>query len=159
MRLLVDLPSDWISRDLGGNTRLVAIPGGDPQSRAVLELTPILPMPEDRRAWAQRTLLAQSPPESTLAIGRTESRETELGWHMGIVEAKLLLAGVCVEARMAAFYEFLDYAACALVRAASPERLAMERPVIERVLLTGRPDWRGELAVCIADLLALDSAQ
>lgn len=91
------------------------------------------------------------PPDCRLHVVSEEIGETALGWPLRLVhvevrpDGKVDAAGVdagrvgVIEERIVAVYQFLRYAAVALVQGAS---LAHHRLRLAELLRSGRPDWQ-----------------
>ena len=112
-----------------------------------VRLTEIVPAHDGRRAWVLRVLDAG---DGDVVIERSRDLRTALGWPVALLDVRRAR-----DARLVAFYSFLEYAAAVSVIAADPAAIAAGRAALEAALLAGRPDWRDDRAICIADLMAL----
>ena len=104
--------------------------------------------PDQPDRWRQRA--ARDLPAGThLAWGQAEPGTTAAGWPLTIAVADLRTErGEHVEARLCAFYTFMEHAVIAIARAAQREHLD---DGVRALLTGGRPDWRDGPA-CLADV-------
>ncbi len=144
LELVID--TRWPLRELAGQ-RVVAI--GEPD--VLLAWGGLVPYPDDVERWKRRALAVEIAADATVDVHASESLTTRTGWRFDLVDASIVRAGEVVEARVAAFYKFLEYGAVALVRA--PARAAIDRARAEllALLVTGAPSWS---PVCLHELLA-----
>lgn len=151
MRLELRTPAAWAVHT-AGDQRVMVI--AKPPSPIVLACGPLVPFPDDTRAWIESVVGADVPTGMTLALTVTTRRHTETGWPMWLVTAEVLsAAGEIAEVRLAAFYQLLEYGAVAMVRAARTDALDAIRDELIGVLATAAPSWRADgHAVCVADL-------
>jgi hypothetical protein len=144
LQLVID--TRWPLRELAGQ-RVVAI--GEPD--ILLAWGGLVPYPDDVERWKQRALAVEVAVDATIDVHAREAMTTRIGWRFDLVEARILRAGEVVEARVAAFYKFLEYGAVALVRARDRAAIDRTRAEILALLVTGAPSWS---PVCLHELLA-----
>lgn len=151
MQLELRTPSAWTVHT-AGEQRVAVI--AQPPSPIVLAWGPLVPFPDDPRAWIESVVGADVPAGMTLALTLTTRRHTETGWPMWLVTAEVSnAAGEVAETRLAAFYQLLEYGAVAMIRAARADALDAIRDELIGVLATAAPSWRADgRIVCVADL-------
>lgn len=151
MQLELRVPDGWTVRTVGDQRVVMLSPA---PSAIVVAWGPLVPFPDDARAWIESAVGANVPADMTLALSLTSRRHTETGWPMWLVTAELVRAnGEIAETRLAAFYQLLEYGAVAMVRAARADALDAIRDELVGVLATAAPSWRADgRTVCVADL-------
>ncbi len=139
-------PTGWIHKVASNEQRAAIRPGTDPKLPAVVvTYGPLLVRPDEPRAWMER--VARDAPNLRTKVGRTIERRTTAGWPLTLVEAQSIDAtGAIVEARLCAFYSFMEHVAAATVRTRTTADLEAHGAEILAILDQGRPDWRAEPA-------------
>ena len=147
MRLALSFPPSlrWIHKEAPSNQRAAILPG-EPVPELVITYGPLLLRPDEPRAWMERTA-REAPPGARATLGRTIEGTTRAGWPLQLLEATISDAnGTLVEARVCAFYTFLEHAAVATVRAQNSARLEAHGATVRAILESGLPDWRANPA-------------
>jgi hypothetical protein len=128
------------------------VPGHPSTPDLWLEIDPLVPLPDDPVAWLRGVVERDAPGPVTVL----ESREatTELGWPLQVMHAVVgEPGGRAVEQRLAAFYQFLDFAGSVLVRGSGVARYEAHRLPIIELLGKARPEFAGAEPVALADVL------
>lgn len=110
-----------------------------------LEWSHLVPLPTQQRFWFGPVVADDLPTGALVEEIDRSMTETTTGWPLLLLEARLVVSGVPCQVRLAAFYTFGQHGAHALVRAETQEDLDTARPELQRILLEGRPDFRGPL--------------
>jgi hypothetical protein len=150
VELSLALPPEWTVRAYDDGRRLVTLTA----DALVLELGPLLPLPDEPRRWIEATMGGDLT-EGQRPGGLTPvEAASELGWPMEVVSAPILgVDGEPVEQRLGAFYKFNEWVAHALVRARDQATLDQAREPLLAVLRTGRPRWQSPYVIAaLADL-------
>src|SRR5690606_18710615 len=125
MRLSLTFPKSqpWIIKQ-APNEQFAAILPAAPSEKlpqAVVTYGPIIVKPDEPRRWQEQVARSDAPPGSKVVFGRTHELSTAVGWPLRLVEVTIQNAnGETIEARLCAFFTFMEHAAAAIVRAANP---------------------------------------
>lgn len=125
----------------------------DENGRHVFLLTVCDPIvaPDDTRGWMQTVLSRCTDGEAVTVLSSVRAR-TATGFGVQLFEVVVKRADQIKEARIVAIYEFLTYLALVEVAAETAELLLEHRRRTVDLLLSARPDWRGEEVVSLAEL-------
>jgi len=150
VRLVLRLPAGWGAETRDGARTRVAI-----EPDVSLLVDPLVPFPDDLDAWVRTFLVRDLPPTWVVDIERREDGTTELGWPMITFRLQVRDQAEVKERQICVIYRLLEYLGAVKVRGTTGRWPAIEASLLS-VLHSGHPDWGGDAAVCIADLLSLD---
>lgn len=138
MQLVLRFPEGWKRRDLEGGRAVIRLPND-----LEIEIDPMVAAPDEPRGWIEQTMLRDAPFASKLKDMMPVLARNELGWPMECAAAMLVdPSGNVIEARLAAFYKFQEWAASALVRSKDVAALDESRAALVEAFQTGRPEWK-----------------
>ncbi|MFN0253813.1 MAG: hypothetical protein ACKV2T_43505 [Kofleriaceae bacterium] len=109
-----------------------------------IEVLPLIPLPDDRRAWGENILRRHMPANGSVQQVHIADATTELGWPLTLVTTVLRdAAGVPVEGQLAAVFELLYYGGVIVCRTEPADAAKWEelRPEIFRRLGEVVPDF------------------
>lgn len=106
-----------------------------------LAAPPLLPYPEDEEAWVAEVVAAGAAVRVTADI-RDETRD---GWPVRLIEAVVEGGEAAGEARLAAFFRFLELGGAVVFRGRDRDALERRRTVLLDAIASARPDWGPEL--------------
>lgn len=139
MRLALSFPSPWHVTREAGEQRIAR------SADVRVTFGPIVIKPDEPRRWLD--ILTDAP----LRIGRTMDRTTTDGWPIRFVEVDLVDAqGAVIEARVCAFYTFMEHGAAAIASAPNRAELEAHGDALVAIFEAGRPDWR-DVPLCLAE--------
>ncbi len=102
-------------------------------------------LPDDQKAWIQRTLLVDAPP-ARLVVVSDETIKTHAGWPLRLVEARLEAGdGRVLEWRLGGFYAFFEHAASVLARCPDEARFRARVPELRAALQDATPIFTDEV--------------
>jgi hypothetical protein len=144
VHLVLDLPAEWAEREISNGRRAFVIAAGELE----LHIYPFAALPETAGDVARPFAHSDLPPAATgVKIVGAENGVTALGHAMGLVFADVVDgAGVVIEARTCAIYQFMEYGGLAMVRATSRAAIERRRSELAPVFASGRPDFSGLVA-------------
>ena len=143
MRLIVPIPPDWQKWTVAeGVLYQSPVP--------VLDMLVVPPdgAPADPEAWIGRALFYRAPQGHEAQNVRMSQLTTEDGWAMILCDAD-----VATEARLVAYYPFMDYAGTVIVTCRDPAALPSWRQSALEILIRARPDFAMDGIVCLAHQL------
>ncbi|MBL9041165.1 MAG: hypothetical protein JNM83_06165 [Myxococcales bacterium] len=103
--------------------------------------------------------IAQSdaPAGTRVRLGTAQELVSHAGWPLHLLQADLVDGkGNVLEARLCAFFLFMEHIAVATVRTRDRARQEALSQELLQILASRRPDWRSE-PVCLAELWDLES--
>jgi hypothetical protein len=143
MKLVLPIPADWRQRTVAEGVLYQS-----PARVFGLLVMPFDAAPEDPDNWVQRALLHREPDGQEPRNVRLSRLTTDSGW------AAILLDGeVGTEARMVAYFAFLDYAATVIAICRDPAAMPSWRHDALAILMKVRPDFSQEGVVSLAKQL------
>ncbi len=145
MKLVLDLPAEWTVETASDGSYRAVSSSADGSRRVELHGAAFRVREENLLRWARVVIADEFGDEFEFV--RDGNARTTLGWHarVSLVERE---GG---ERRLYAFYDFLDYATYAEIRA---ERAVLEarEEELEALLLTARPDFSSDAIVAMIQL-------
>ncbi len=152
MRLSLRFPPSWVLK-YAPDEKVAAILPGERLPQAVITYGPMQLVPDEPRPWQAQTLHSDLPPDSKVVVGRTVEVTTSTGWPLRIIEAEVRKTTTeVIEVRLCGFYSFLEHTAVVIVRTENRARMEALGDMLLDILGSGRPDWSGDEATCLADL-------
>jgi hypothetical protein len=152
MQLALALPEAWPVKVFDNGRRCAIVPGHAGTPDLVIDIDPLVPTPDDPRAWIDFSVARDLPGNARPKLVHSVDSSTTLGWPMQILHVVLLEVHkdkdgeqekeILAETRLAAFYKFNEYAGHAMVRGTHVERWEAHRGQLLEILQTGRPDYR-----------------
>lgn len=156
MKLVLDLPDAWPRQTLPDGRTVVQLPQeAGPAGALNLVIHPLVPLPEALEDWWNQLMRRDLPAGAKLTMERSVELRSAVGWPVRVLDGQAQAgeAGQGTESRLGVVYHMLEYGGFALITSSSAELLASRREQLLPILLSGRPDWRGE-PVCLAELFA-----
>ncbi|HKA90440.1 MAG TPA: hypothetical protein VKE22_22415 [Haliangiales bacterium] len=145
MRLDLPLPRSWAVVERGARTVVEILPG------VLLAFGALERLPRDLGDWGDRVVLAGVRPETYRPLV-VEDTATAGGWPLTLVSSEVVRAGTVVEHRLHALYHFLEWGGVAVLTGTAGERFAAAADEARPVLLEGRPDFRTDEVLTVAEL-------
>lgn len=159
MRLALAFPPPW-RLSTAPNDRVAAVLPGASVPDAVVTYGPIIVAPDEPRAWREQVARADVPAGARVVLGRAGELVTGDGWPLRVLGAEVHdAAGALIEVRLCGFFAFLEHAAAVVARTQTAAKMEVHAKGIMRVLLAGRPDWRGVEPACLARVWDLNLAR
>ena len=160
MRLFLEVPKTW-EQKLGPNQqRLALLRGADGKPELILTYGELVLLPDEQVPWIEQSTRSDLPTGTMVKLGSSVQGQTTAGWPMRLVEAQAQAAKTqqLLEARLCAFYAFLEHGAVAILRAPEPSRFEVHREQIMGLFQSARPDWkRTQPPICLHDFWDLAS--
>ncbi len=143
MKLVVPIPADWKQK-----TVAEGILYGAPNRALGMLVMPLVAAHEDPETWIKQALLLREREGREPRNVSMSRLTTDDGW------AAMLLEGeVGSDARMVAYFAFLDYSATVIAICRDPASVPSWRDQALAILVKARPDLTQEGVVCLAHLL------
>jgi len=143
MNLVVPIPPDWKHRTVAEGVLYQA-----PIRAFGMLVMPLEAAREDPDTWVKQALVHREPAGQEPRNLKLSRLTTEDGW------AAILLEGeVGSEARLVAYFGFLDYAATVIAICRDPAGLPSWRDDAIAILVRARPDFSQDGVVCLAHQL------
>jgi len=161
MRLELSFSPAWTLK-YAPDGQVAAILPGAPRAlpRAIVTFGPLVLVSDEPRAWQDSTARAGAPAGTHTQASPGTDLTTETGWPLRLIPVIVRSAtNEVVEVRLCACYAFLEHVGAAIVRCASERELEEQKPALLAILRTGRPNWRGDEAVSLADAWDLAPAR
>jgi hypothetical protein len=121
-----------------------------------VEVDPLVPLPDDRKAWGERVLGRDLPPGGAVTQTDLVNTTGSAGWPATVVSSVVRdAAGVAVEARTTFFYEMLLHGVALVCRvpAVDVQRWEQElRPILVEAMLAAEADFRSAEVAHIGEL-------
>lgn len=144
MKLIVPVPAEWKQQDVVDGVVLHA-----PNEGFGILVMPLGPAADDPEVWIQRAMVHRTRQKGVEPRNLRLSRfSTADGWG-----AILLEGDVGTEARLVAYFAFLDYAATVIAICRDPQKHAGWRADALAILAQARPDFTQEGAITLGQLL------
>jgi hypothetical protein len=161
MHLWLNFPASWDLKEASSDKYLAIMsgPGSGPASvpDALVTYGPIGARPDELRAWMEQIAQSDAPAGTRVRLGTAQELVSHAGWPLHLLQADLVDGkGNVLEARLCAFFLFMEHIAVATVRTRDRARQEALSQELLQILASRRPDWRSE-PVCLAELWDLES--
>jgi hypothetical protein len=153
MRLVVDVPPSWVV-ERRGEGQVIHVAGAP---TLAVEVSPIVPLPDNSTAWAQAQLSAGLPPGTKLHVVVASDLTTAGGWPLSVIQSQALTTdtNAIAESRLHNVYTRLLHGAIATVRGTNLEEFDAHRAEILDAFGRARPDW-GQDIVALGQIIDID---
>jgi hypothetical protein len=154
MNLVVTLPEPWVVTSVGDRLRW-----SRPDTGVVVEVSPLEPLPDDRKAWGEKIVYRSVPVGGF--VNQTDIYTTEMtrGWAATVVTTIVGdTARQPLFAEINFVFELVYYGAvvtCRIPRGESKRYEDELRPSITEAIMDAHPDFTGGEVACVRELYAI----